>query len=55
MINVEHFMEEEIYSNKVKVNKDFETNIKGLYVAEMAGITRGLCSFVNGIYIARKL
>ena len=31
------------YSNKVKVNKDFETNIKGLYVAgDGAGITRGL-------------
>jgi uncharacterized FAD-dependent dehydrogenase len=50
-------VEVKFYSNKVKVNKDFETNIKGLYVAgDGAGITRGLMqASVNGIYIARKI
>ena len=49
-------IEVKFYSNKVKVNDDFETNIKGLYVAgDGAGITRGLSqASVNGVYIARK-
>lgn len=50
-------IEVKFYSNKVKVNDDFETNIKGLYVAgDGAGITRGLMqASVNGVYIARKI
>jgi hypothetical protein len=50
-------VEVKFYSNKVKVNNKFETNIKGLYVAgDGAGITRGLMqSSANGVLVARSI
>lgn len=50
-------VEVKFYSNKVKVNSKFETNIKNLYVGgDGAGITRGLMqSSVNGICVARSI
>ncbi len=48
-------VEVKFYGNKVKTDKNFETNIKGLYVAgDGAGITRGLMQAAcNGVHIAR--
>lgn len=50
-------VEVKFYSNKIKVNENFETNIKGLYVlGDGAGITRGLIqSSMNGVYLAREI
>lgn len=50
-------VEVKFYSNKVKTNKKFETNIKGLYVGgDGAGITRGLMqASVNGVVLGREL
>ena len=50
-------VEVKFYSNKVIVGKDFETNIKGLYVGgDGAGITRGLMqASVNGVVLGRIL
>jgi uncharacterized FAD-dependent dehydrogenase len=50
-------VEVKFYSNKIKVDKNFETNIRGLYVAgDGAGITRGLMQAAcNGVYIARVI
>lgn len=50
-------VEVKFYSNKVKVDADFQTNIQNLYVAgDGAGITRGLMqASVNGVYVARHL
>ena len=50
-------VEVKFYSNRVLVNKEFETNIKGLYVGgDGAGITRGLMqASVNGVMLARIL
>lgn len=50
-------VEVKFYSNKVKTNRDFETNIKKLYVAgDGAGITRGLMQAgANGVYLARRI
>ena len=50
-------VEVKFYSNKIKVNDHFETNIKGLYVmGDGAGITRGLIqASMNGVYLARKI
>lgn len=50
-------VEVKFYSNKVIINENFETNLKGLYVAgDGAGITRGLMqSSVNGVIIGRLL
>ncbi|MFZ7133483.1 MAG: NAD(P)/FAD-dependent oxidoreductase [Eubacteriales bacterium] len=50
-------VEVKFYSNVVKVNKDFETNIKNMYVmGDGAGITRGLMqASVNGVYVARSV
>jgi uncharacterized FAD-dependent dehydrogenase len=50
-------VEVKFYSNKIKVNENFETNIKGLYVmGDGAGITRGLIqASMNGVYLARKI
>jgi len=49
-------VEVKFYSNKLKVNKNFETNIKNLYaLGDGAGITRGLMqASMNGIAFARK-
>jgi hypothetical protein len=48
-------VEVKFYSNRVLVNNNFETNIKGLYVGgDGAGITRGLMqASVNGIVLAK--
>jgi uncharacterized FAD-dependent dehydrogenase len=45
------------YSNKVNVNKKFETNIKSLYVCgDGASITRGIMQAnVNGVCVARVI
>lgn len=50
-------VEVKFYGNKVVVDKNFETNIKGLYVAgDGAGITRGLMQAAcNGVFIARNI
>ena len=48
-------VEVKFYSNKVIVNKEFETNIKGLRVmGDGASITRGLQqASANGLFVAR--
>lgn len=48
-------VEVKFYSNKVVVNKEFETNIKGLRVmGDGASITRGLQqASANGLFVAR--
>ena len=50
-------VEVKFYSNKVIVDKNFETSIKGLYaIGDGAGITRGLQqASANGICVARSL
>ncbi|MCL2051652.1 MAG: NAD(P)/FAD-dependent oxidoreductase [Lachnospiraceae bacterium] len=50
-------VEVKFYSNKVIVDKDFETSIKGLYaIGDGAGITRGLQqASANGISLARSI
>ncbi len=50
-------VEAKFYSNKVKLNNNFETNIKNLYaLGDGAGITRGLMqASMNGIVFARRL
>lgn len=50
-------VEVKFYSNKVVVDKKFETNIKSLYaVGDGAGITRGLQqASANGIQVARNI
>lgn len=50
-------VEVKFYSNKVVVNKKFETNIKNLYaIGDGAGITRGLQqASANGIQVARNI
>lgn len=50
-------VEVKFYSNKVVVDKNFETNISGLYaIGDGAGITRGLQqASANGIEVARKI
>ncbi|MCR4833771.1 MAG: FAD-dependent oxidoreductase [Butyrivibrio sp.] len=50
-------VEVKFYSNKVIVNKDFETSIKGLRaIGDGAGITRGLQqASANGISVARSI
>lgn len=50
-------VEVKFYSNKIKVNDDFETNIENLHVmGDGAGVTRGLMqASVNGVYVARKI
>lgn len=49
--------EVKFYSNKVDVDKNFQTNISNLYVmGDGAGITRGLMqASVNGVFVARHL
>lgn len=50
-------VEVKFYSNKVVVNKDFETSIQGLYaIGDGAGVTRGLQqASANGISVARSI
>jgi uncharacterized FAD-dependent dehydrogenase len=50
-------VEVKFYSSKVKVNNQFETNIKNLYtIGDGAGITRGLMqASVTGIVVARSM
>ena len=50
-------VEVKFYSNKVVVDKKFETNIKGLYaIGDGAGITRGLQqASANGLQVARNI
>lgn len=50
-------VEVKFYSNQIRCGKDFQTAIRGLYVAgDGAGITRGLMqSSANGVQIARTL
>ncbi len=50
-------VEVKFYSNRVIVNKDFETSIKGLRaIGDGAGITRGLQqASANGISVARSI
>jgi len=50
-------VEVKLYSNRIKINDKFETNIKNLHVAgDGAGITRGLMhASVNGVLLADHL
>lgn len=50
-------VEVKFYSNRVVVNKDFETSIKGLYaIGDGAGVTRGLQqASANGISVGRSI
>jgi len=50
-------VETKFYSARPEVDKNFETRIKGLYMAgDGAGITRGLAQAgANGVYIARHI
>ena len=45
------------YSNKVKIDKNFETSVKGLYsIGDGGGLTRGLMmASCSGVYLARVL
>lgn len=50
-------VEVKFYSNKVLVDKNFETNIKGLYaIGDGAGVTRGLQqASANGLSVAESI
>ena len=50
-------VEVKYYSNRVIVNSDFETSIKGLRaIGDGAGVTRGLQqASANGISVARSI
>jgi uncharacterized FAD-dependent dehydrogenase len=50
-------VEVKFYSNRIKIDGKFESNIRGLYVAgDGAGITRGLLqASINGVLIGRFL
>lgn len=50
-------VEVKFYSNKVEVDKNFQSSVKNLYVlGDGAGITRGLMqASCNGVYVARGL
>ena len=50
-------VEVKFYSNKVIVNRDFETSVKGLRaIGDGAGVTRGLQqASANGISVARSI
>ena len=45
------------YSNKISINNEFETSIKGLYsIGDGGGLTRGLImASANGVQMARIL
>ncbi len=46
-----------LYNNKVKVNNNFETDVKGLFaIGDGAGITRGIAQAnSNGVYVANYI
>ncbi|MDO4292138.1 MAG: FAD-dependent oxidoreductase [Eubacteriales bacterium] len=50
-------VEVKFYSNRVIVNRDFETSIRGLYaIGDGAGVTRGLQqASANGLSVARSI
>jgi uncharacterized FAD-dependent dehydrogenase len=50
-------VEVKFYSNKVEVDKDFQSSVENLYVlGDGAGITRGLMqASANGVYVAQNL
>lgn len=50
-------VEVKFYSNKIKVDSKFQTNINGLFVmGDGAGITRGLIqASMNGVYLAQNI
>lgn len=50
-------VEVKFYSNRVVVNKEFETSVKGLRaIGDGAGVTRGLQqASANGISVARSI
>ena len=50
-------VEVKFYSNKIRVNEKFETNIKNLYaLGDGAGVTRGLMqASMNGMYFAKVI
>ena len=50
-------VEVKFYSNKVKVDNDFHSNLKNLYaIGDGAGITRGLMqASCNGVAVARAI
>jgi len=50
-------VEVKFYSNKVVVNRDFETNIQGLRaIGDGASVTRGLQqASANGLSVARSI
>lgn len=50
-------VEVKFYSNKVTVDRNFQSSIKNLYVlGDGAGVTRGLMqASANGVYVARNL
>lgn len=55
--NLLYAPEIKFYSNKVKIDSNFETNIKGLYsIGDGGGLTRGLMmASVSGVHLARIL
>jgi len=50
-------VEVKFYSNKVEVDKNFQSSVKNLYaLGDGAGVTRGLMqSSANGVFVARNL
>ena len=50
-------VEVKFYSNRVIVNRDFETSVRGLYaIGDGAGVTRGLQqASANGLSVARSI
>lgn len=55
--NLLYAPEIKFYSNQVKINKEFETSVKGLYsIGDGGGLTRGLMmASCSGVYLARIL
>ena len=55
--NLLYSPEIKFYSNKVKIDKNFETSIKGLYsIGDGGGLTRGLMmASCSGVHLARTL
>ena len=55
--NLLYAPEIKFYSNKVVIDKNFETSVKGLYsIGDGGGMTRGLMmASASGIQLARKL
>ena len=55
--NLLYAPEIKFYSNKVSINENFETNIKGLYsIGDGGGLTRGLMmASASGVHLARVI